>query len=870
LGRPALQSWLCDGDQRTMNKSFPQNPQPARRSELTRARKAWLTLGTVAAYAAVSITKSVPAWAQDAAPNLANNKPKEQQNLTVRRLDIPPGPLDATLKAYEAITGIEVSFLIPADTIAGFKSPGVKGLYTEDQALRALLAGTGLSYRIGTDGAVTIAVTSGESVEVNDTTPQLSLDRYPVPLLDTPQSITTISQAIIHEEGATTLRDTLRNAPGISLAAGEGGSQGDNLTLRGFTARNDIFLDGMRDFGSYYRDSFNYQEVEVLEGPSSVTFGRGSTGGVINQESKVPVDHPFIVAEGDFGTDITRRFTADINQPLENLAHGAAVRLNLMGNESNVAERDVTENRRFGVAPSLALGLGTSNRLTAAYFHFSEDDIPDYGIPWYFNRPAPVARHNYYGFRDGNYLRTDVDMATLKVEHDVSDWAILRNRARFANNHRDARITEPQVNTATSGAITPSTPLDQIAVNRNQIATLSNEGLLWDQLDATAHLNKFGMRHVVVIGAEGGRETSDPVRPTFNFVNPAGQTINTVPTASLLTPNESQSFGGTSAPASNVHVTSTSYGLYLLDTIQFGSHWELIGGARFDRFLTDEKSIAYPTPKQAVPGGPIVQGPPTITYPSRLDRKPSWRAAAVYKPVSYGSIYFDYGTSFNPSAEALALTVGPAGTGTANLAPEFNRSYEVGTKWDLNNARFSVRADLFRTTKDNAREASPTNSLLYVLAGTQRVQGAELVLNGRISNRWQVLSSYTYMHSEVIKSQYYPAAVGYRLANVPNNLFNLWTTYQPMQRLTIGGGGNYVDSRTASSTVPLDPTTGLVKQVPGYVVLNAMARYTLTDNLSLQANVFNLANRNYIDEIHPAHIVPGAGTSGLFGLNFRF
>jgi catecholate siderophore receptor len=374
----------------------------------------------------------------------------------------------------------------------------------------------------------------------------------------------------------------------------------------------------------------------------------------------------------------------------------------------------------------------------------------------------------------------------------------------------------------------------------------------------------------VVIGAEGGRETSDPVRPTFNYVDPAGQTINTVPTTNMLAPNESQSFSGISAPSSNVHVTSTSYGLYLLDTMQFGSHWELIGGARFDRFLTDEKSIAYPTPKMAVVGGPIVQGPPTITYPTRLDRKPSWRAAAVFKPTSFGSIYFDYGTSFNPSAEALSLTVGPAGTGTANLAPEFNRSYEVGTKWDLNNARFSLRADLFRTTKENAREASPTNSLLYVLAGTQRVDGAELVLNGRISTRWQILSSYTFMHSEVVKSQYYPLAVGYRLANVPDNLFNLWTTYEPMHRLMIGGGGNYVDSRTASSTVPLDPTTGLIKQVPGYVVLNAMGRYTLTDNMSLQVNVFNLANRNYIDEIHPAHIVPGAGISGLFGLNFRF
>src|SRR3984885_4701476 len=328
-------------------------------------RRALLTLGTVAAYAAVSITKALPGWAQDAAA--ANGKPREQQNLTVRRLDIPAGPLDETISAYKRATGIDVTFSIPVETVAGFKSPGARGLYTEDQALRSILAGTGLSYQINNAGGVTISVGASESVTVQDSAAQLSLDRYPVPLLDTPQSITAISQATIHEEGATTLRDTLRNAPGISLAAGEGGSQGDNLTLRGFTARNDIFLDGMRDFGSYYRDSFNYQEVEVLEGPSSVTFGRGSTGGVINQESKSPVDHPFIIGEGDFGTDITRRFAADINQPLNNLGrganfgHGAAVRLNLMADDANVADRDVTENRRFGVAPSLALGLGTAN-----------------------------------------------------------------------------------------------------------------------------------------------------------------------------------------------------------------------------------------------------------------------------------------------------------------------------------------------------------------------------------------------------------------------------------------------------------------------------------------------------------------------------
>jgi catecholate siderophore receptor len=316
------------------------------------AARTWLTLGTAAVYAAVSLTRSSPTWAQSA--TTPDTKPREQQSLSVRRLEIPAGPLDVTLAAYQRITGIDVTYAVPAETIAGFKSPGVTGLSSEDPALRAILAGTGLSYRIDSTGRVTISVAASESVLVQDSTAQLSLDRYSVPLLDTPQSITTISQATIHEEGSTTLRDTLRNAPGISLAAGEGGSQGDNLTLRDFTARNDIFLDGMRDFGSYYRDSFNYQEVEVLEGPSSVTFGRGSTGGVINQETKTPVDHPFIIAEGDFGTDLTRRFAADINQPLNNLGHGSALRLNLMAHEANVAERDVTENRRFGVSPSLS------------------------------------------------------------------------------------------------------------------------------------------------------------------------------------------------------------------------------------------------------------------------------------------------------------------------------------------------------------------------------------------------------------------------------------------------------------------------------------------------------------------------------------
>src|SRR5262249_33302192 len=145
----------------------------------------------------------------------------------------------------------------------------------------------------------------------------------------------------------------------------------------------------------------------------------------------------------------------------------------------------------------------------------------------------------------------------------------------------------------------------------------------------------------------------------------------------------------------------------------------------------------------------------------------------IFKPVANGSVYFDYGTSFNPSAETLSLS-----QGTANLPPEENQTYEFGSKWDLKAGKLALRTSLFRTGKENAREVSPTNSLLYVLAGNQRVDGAEMEVQGHLTSRWELLSSYTYMHSKVVDSQFYPASIGYPLANVPQNLFNLWTEYR--------------------------------------------------------------------------------------------
>ena len=271
------------------------------------------------------------------------------------------------------------------------------------------------------------------------------MQKFPEPLIDTPQSVTVVPQFVMQDQGLSTLRDTLRNVPGISLAAGEAGAQGDNLTIRGFTARNDIFLDGIRDFGSYYRDSFNFEQVEALEGPAGIQFGRGSTGGVVNQESKVPGVEKFVDVQTQFGTDLTRRLTADLNSPLENTIGGTAFRLNAMAEEAGVAGRDAAEVRRFGIAPSISIGLGTKTPATLSYEHLSENDTPDYGLPWLFNGVAPANRHSYFGFPDENYLKTNDDILTLNVEHDFTPNLNLHMIARAANYPRSAQITEPQI-----------------------------------------------------------------------------------------------------------------------------------------------------------------------------------------------------------------------------------------------------------------------------------------------------------------------------------------------------------------------------------------------------------------------------------------
>lgn len=717
-------------------------------------------------------------------------------------------------------------------------------------------------------GAIQLPPVSVEAAPSGDyKVDQPSLQKLTQPLRDTPQSIETVSRQLMDDQGATTMRDALRNVPGISLAAGEFGAQGDSLTIRGFTARNDIYIDGMRDFGSYYRDPFYLDGIQVLKGPSSILFGRGSTGGVIEQDSKTPQLTPLTAGTLGFGTDATKRLTADVNRALPDLGPGTAIRLNVMGHESNVAGRDVTQNDRFGFAPSFAVGLGTPTRMTFSYLHQSEYDVPDYGLPWLYQsasgarsataHPAAVSAGNFYGFENGDYLRTNVDVVTAKLEHDVGSAVVLRDQVRYAHYARQFRITEPQIyGTAAAGAsgssvlVSPSTSLASLNVSRNQLYGDSVETFLQNQAEMTAQLRTGPFAHAVVTGFEIGQETSDPNR---------NSTIGPYSTTSLVSPDPSQAYNASTYLASKTKTTADTQAAYALDTVTLDDHWQIMGGVRLDRFDASFNQTTYANP---VTG----RGAGSVSF-SRVDTMASWRGALVFKPLPNGSVYFSAGTSFNPSAEAVSLLAS-----TASLAPERNETYEIGSKWDLLGEKLTLNGAIYHTEKLNQRETDPNNSSYQILAGDAVAKGVELEAIGRMTDRWQVSGGYAYTYSEIVKSPNSSSTsdLGRPLANAPRHTGNIWTTYKLPWQVQIGGGINYVSSRFASSTPTTVGGVNFWKQVPSYWTSNAMAKYPLTDNVDLQLNVYNLTNKFYYDQIHPSHVVPGPGRSALFTISYKY
>jgi len=681
-----------------------------------------------------------------------------------------------------------------------------------------------------------------------------------------------IPQQVFLEQNATSLREVLRNTPGITMSIGEGGSggtsSGDNVLIRGFSARNDIYVDGARDVGLVNRDAFNTESVEVAKGPSGVTGGKGSTGGTINLVTKAPSLANSSTFRLGAGSASYGRATVDVNRKLSD---SSAFRLNAVWQDTGYAGRDIAKYQTWGFAPSFAVGLNTSTQLTLGYSRMQQDNIPDWGLPTLLP-DAAIARgvtvndlnfSNFYGIASRDYEKTSSDMATATVVHKFTTKLTLQNLTRYGRNYRDAVLTPPRPAAAIAGQGPEDPGYNPLVPQIRRTDTKyqhRNDQVVTNHTDLTANFKTGRIAHDTDFGLELARDMQPAYAFTDSFANgrpPVDDLFN--PTPNIGYSPALIKTGATSNADAN------SAAVYAFDTVKLHEKWQVDLGLRADHVTVDYTTVAAPT--AAAPSGAVG------TF-GRTDNAITGRAAVVFKPGEESSVYAAYSTSFTPSFDGtLGLTLAATGVNSQALAPERARNIEVGTKVDLAK-NLEATAAVFRIEKTNAKTTDLNGAT--VLAGDQQVNGVEFGVSGNVTPRWGAFGGLALM-SGTVHASGVVSEIGQQLPYVPKTSLNLWSTYRLPGGLTVGGGANYSSGNyfnqtggylfVAGGTVPQQKyvaNAAAVQALTKYWLFSAMASYPVNKHLLLQVNGTNLGNEQYADRAYDRHFLPGPTRQVVF------
>lgn len=683
--------------------------------------------------------------------------------------------------------------------------------------------------------------------------------KFTAPLLDTPKSVTVVPAALIEERGATSLVEALKSVPGVTFNAGEGGRPaGDNLKIRGFDAGSDVFVDGVRDAGSQSRDIFALEQIEVVKGPGSAYSGRGSTGGTVNLVTKRASLDPFTSTTLGAGTDEYARATVDSNFVI---GDSAAFRLNALAHGADVPGRNGVSLSHYGVAPSLAFGIGRPTRVDLSLYHYRTADVPDYSIPYSRNAdntsaegpPVDVDRNNFYGLLNRDFERTGSDIASVAVEHRISDSLMLRNLTRYGESSNDYIVTNPDDSRAN---------VANGFVLRNTKSRNSETSTRANLTDVYGRVVTGSVEHSIAAGFEISSEemynrnysveTQFAANANSDFANScsfpgAVGALSGYSCTTLESPDPYDPWTGAITPAGNATLAQTdTRSIYAFDTLTFNGRWSLNAGLRYDDYET-------------------IQLSGSVDAPMRLGNQADFwnhQVGVVFKPAARGSVYLSSGTSSNPSGNTLGDGTENLSGGNADLAPERNRTYELGTKWELADGKLALSTALFHTEKDNARVSiEPGRGAPQQTIGKQRLDGFEFGISGAVTPKLQLVASYTYLDSEIADDGPISSDEGNVFPNTPKDSASLWATFAVNPHVTIGGGANHVDKRfgNAANTV----------WAPSYVTYDAMASVALGMRMDLQINLQNLTDEAYFVRPYASHYAAiGPGRAAYVTLGF--
>jgi len=679
--------------------------------------------------------------------------------------------------------------------------------------------------------------------------------KFVAPLFDTPRSVTIIPQQVIEQIGATSLQDLLRTSPGITFGAGEGGQPlADRPFIRGQSSGNNIFVDGIRDSGGQQREVFNLEQVEVIKGPDSAYSGRGSGGGSINLSSKSPKLVDFTNVSLGGGTDNYWRGTIDQNWRISDTA---GFRINVLSASGDVARRNAVDYDKLGVAASFAVGIDTDTTATLSLNYLDSNQMPDYGIPLYTKRGGATApRENaegilnvpydtFYGLTARDYLNNTVKSATLVLEHRLTPNLTLRNSTRYAETLNDYVVTNP----GDGGA----------AVLIGDTWWMKR-GLKsrWNPVDTTANVTElFGtfntgaIKHSFSLGAEFSHEVNDNASWTVTSLTGTAcpAPLTGVDCAPLYNPNPSDPWTGTKVRGAVTRNTTDTKAVYGFDSIEIGDKWLVNLGLRWDDYSVDGVAST---------GAPVAEASWDFV---------NYQVGVVYKPTQNTSLYGSVSTSSTPPPVNGGDGNSSATPAQSILDPEDTTSYEIGAKASLFRDQLQLSIAAFSLNRENA---SVVVDGFARPVGEVEVKGVEIGVSGNITPAWQVFGGYTFQDSELVQAADTNVNEGDPLANTPKNSASLFTTYRLLPKVVLGGGVYYVSRSNGGNQGGAGGGANGI-YAPAYTRLDAFASYDLTDRATLQLNVQNAADEDYIIRTNGVHHAdPAPGRSATLALNLRF
>ncbi|WP_439543664.1 TonB-dependent receptor [Hyphomicrobium sp.] len=686
------------------------------------------------------------------------------------------------------------------------------------------------------------------------------IGRLPGSVQEQPQVVNVIPQAQLRQQNTTSVEQALRNVPGVTVAIGEGGGgfNGDQFRIRGFEAKGDLYVDGLRDFGVYVRDSFATEEVQVLKGPASESFGAGTTGGVINLRQKTA--HLGDASSFDFsvGTDNLYRGVIDVNKQVNSTT---AMRGVALYHSQDMADRDHVESERWGFLGSIGMGLGTDTTWTINYLHQSGERTPDYGVPniigtgQTYGRPATelgVDRSAFYG-RIDDHDETDVDIITSKLQHRVSGALTFFNDSRLAFYQRDFSTTGPTCTGACA---------DDFLAGGNPNTGFSggNPTIMqdsWGFQNVSSALARFqtgGLKHEAVAGIDVFYQEDD--RPGY-------AQLNKVANSPIRNPGirYTDRYDIVRNPANDRNSDGTEVGVFASDRVWFTPEVSVLGGVRWTTFDYNFDLRG---------GIPVTGNPVTPIDGSSEGDYWSPKVSLIWEPTSSQTYYVSWARSASPVGQFVTNSLNPITPTLPQDAVEENESYEAGAKWSFMDGRLGLTAAVFQVEKNGVIAQDPANPNTAIQTGeSQRVRGVEFGIAGQVTRAWVVQAGYTYLDAEITNSTT-AANIGHDIGGVPDNAFSIWTTYNLSESIisgpgkwTIGGGILYQSDMFSVNN------SANQYVIPELFSLDAMLAYE-NDGWRFAVNGYNLTNELNYDQSFNNRATPSAGTTAVFSVGKKF